>query len=70
LVNAGIYVLEPEILRFIPPDRKVSIERETFPAILESDGKLGGFQAGGVFIDIGTPEGYARFKNYFAGRKI
>ena len=70
LVNAGIYVLEPEILRFIPPDRKVSIERETFPAILESDGKLGGYRADGVFMDIGTPEGYVRFINHFAGRNI
>jgi NDP-sugar pyrophosphorylase family protein len=68
LVNAGIYVLEPEILRFIPADRKVSIERETFPAVLESGRALGGYRADGVFIDIGTPEGYVRFKNYFAGR--
>jgi NDP-sugar pyrophosphorylase family protein len=70
LVNAGIYVLEPEILRFIPPDRKVSIERETFPAVLHAGGMLGGYQADGAFIDIGTPEGYARFKNHLAGRKI
>lgn len=69
-VNAGVYLLEPELLRFIRADRKVSIERETFPAILESSRKLGGYQTDGVFIDIGTPEGYARFKDQFAGRKI
>ena len=30
LVNAGIYVLEPEVLEMIPPGREVSIEREIF----------------------------------------
>ena len=33
LVNAGIYVLEPEVLEMIPPGREVSIEREIFPEL-------------------------------------
>ena len=33
LVNAGIYVLEPEVLDMIPPGREVSIEREIFPEL-------------------------------------
>ena len=31
LINAGLYVLEPEVLELIPPGRPVSIEREVFP---------------------------------------
>ena len=39
LINAGTYVLEPSVLDRIPAGRKVSIERETFPAIV-ADGRL------------------------------
>jgi mannose-1-phosphate guanylyltransferase len=31
LINAGTYILEPEVLDRIPDGRPVSIERETFP---------------------------------------
>ena len=34
LINAGTYVLEPSVLARIPGDRRVSIERETFPALV------------------------------------
>src|ERR687894_2716275 len=36
LVNAGIYVLEREVLDMIPAGREVSIEREIFPELQES----------------------------------
>ena len=30
-INAGTYVLEPDVLELIPPGRAVSVEREVFP---------------------------------------
>ena len=39
LINAGTYVLEPSVLDRIPGGRRVSIERETFPALV-ADGPL------------------------------
>ncbi|HEY1466034.1 MAG TPA: nucleotidyltransferase family protein, partial [Acidimicrobiales bacterium] len=36
LINAGTYVLEPEVLARIPKGRRVSIERETFPTLVEA----------------------------------
>ena len=39
LINAGTYVLEPTVLERIPAGRRVSIERETFPALV-ADGSL------------------------------
>ena len=42
-INAGTYVLEPAVLDRIPAGSRVSIERETFPAIVaDSDGGGGG----------------------------
>ena len=56
LVNAGIYVLEPEVLEMIPPGREVSIEREIFPDLVGSG--LYGYLAAGYWKDIGTPQRY------------
>src|SRR5690606_33140803 len=35
-INAGTYVFEPSVLDMIDPDRRVSVERETFPALAEA----------------------------------
>lgn len=56
-INAGTYVLEPSVLDRIPEEQKVSIERETFPMLVE-EGTLYGVQSGGYWIDAGTPEAY------------
>jgi mannose-1-phosphate guanylyltransferase len=53
-INAGAYLLERSVLERIPPDRRVSIEREVFPELI-GDG-LFGIRLEGYWIDIGTPE--------------
>lgn len=60
LVNAGVYVLEPAVLELIPDVRPVSLERETFPALVHSGAPMFGYTLGSSLLDIGTPEGYAR----------
>lgn len=57
LINAGTYVLEPEVLARIPSGRKVSIERETFPA-LAAEGRLYAVASGAAWVDAGTPLSY------------
>src|SRR5918995_4351551 len=57
LVNAGIYVLEPEVLARIPAGREVSIEREIFPELQES-GRLRAHISSSYWRDIGTPRSY------------
>jgi mannose-1-phosphate guanylyltransferase len=57
LVNAGIYVLEPEVLEMIPPGREVSIEREIFPE-LQAMGRLRAHVSSSYWRDIGTPRSY------------
>ena len=56
-INAGTYVLEPSVLARIDSGRKVSIERETFPAIV-ADGELWAVQSEAYWVDAGTPETY------------
>jgi mannose-1-phosphate guanylyltransferase len=57
LINAGTYVLEPSVLARIPPDRRVSIERETFPA-LAGDGRLYAWPSDADWMDAGTPASF------------
>ncbi len=60
-VNAGVYVLKPNILHAIPAGEKVSLERDVFPALLAADKALYGCPVPDAFIDIGTPQGYQIF---------
>jgi mannose-1-phosphate guanylyltransferase len=57
LINAGVYVLEPEVIDRIAEGRRVSVERETFPA-LASEGVLYARSDGAYWLDTGTPEAY------------
>jgi mannose-1-phosphate guanylyltransferase len=57
-INAGVYVLEPEALDSVPPGETVSIERETFPALIGSGAWVQAFPAEGYWRDLGTPQDY------------
>ena len=57
LINAGVYVLEPEVLELIPRGRLFSIERGVFPKLARA-GSLYGYVDSGYWRDIGTPESY------------
>lgn len=57
MINAGTYVFEPSVLGRIDVGRPVSVERETFPALVEA-GALYALDGGAYWIDAGTPETY------------
>src|ERR671917_402002 len=57
LVNAGVYVLEPEVLAMIPTGQEVSIEREIFPE-LQARGRMRAYVSSAYWRDIGTPRSY------------
>lgn len=54
-INAGVYILEPDIFQYIKPNKKVSIEHDVFP-ILVSEEKLYHYSIPGIWRDIGKPE--------------
>jgi mannose-1-phosphate guanylyltransferase len=60
-INAGTYVLEPSVLERIATDRRVSIERETFPAIVD-DGGLWAVESDAYWVDAGTPHTYLQIQ--------
>ena len=54
-INAGCYVFRRSVIDTIPAGRPVSVERETFPALLGSGARLQGVVDDGYWLDLGTP---------------
>jgi mannose-1-phosphate guanylyltransferase/phosphomannomutase len=57
-INTGIYVVEPHVLRHVPPDRPFDFSKELFPLLLEMGRPLYGFVAEGYWQDIGNLDQY------------
>ena len=57
-INAGVYVLEPSVLSYIPKDEPYSFERGLFPTLLERKERVLSFTLDKYWIDIGTPKKY------------
>ncbi|MFH1073204.1 MAG: nucleotidyltransferase family protein [Nanoarchaeota archaeon] len=71
LINSGLYILEPEVLKLIPKGY-CSIEKDVFP-VLAKQGKLFGYPFAGQWFDTGTLERYEHaIENWkgFGKRKI
>jgi mannose-1-phosphate guanylyltransferase len=68
-INAGTYLLEPDVLKLIPPGRNVSIERETFPKLLAEGHALYACTTDDYWIDLGRPEHYlSAHRDILSGR--
>ena len=57
-VNAGTYILEPEVLAYIPSGSHYMFERGLFPQLLARGRPVYAYPSGAYWIDIGTPENY------------
>jgi len=54
-INAGCYVFSPQVVDQIPLGKVVSVERETFPALVESGRPVFGYLEAAYWLDVGTP---------------
>lgn len=58
MINAGTYILEPAVLKHVPPGVFHMFERGLFPALLEAGEPVFAYPSSSYWIDIGTPERY------------
>jgi mannose-1-phosphate guanylyltransferase len=58
MINAGAYMLEPEVLDFVPHGQPFMFERGLFPMLLQLNEPVYGYPSQSYWIDIGTPEKY------------
>lgn len=54
-INAGLYVFRRSVIDSIPAGRAVSVEKETFPALLAAGATVVAYMNDGYWRDFGTP---------------
>lgn len=59
LINAGIYVLDPKILDYIPKKKISFLEKDVLPEFVKK-GQLYGYMFEGQWFDVSTPKVYER----------
>jgi mannose-1-phosphate guanylyltransferase len=59
-INAGCYVFRRSAIDAIPDGRVVSVERETFPGMIDSGELVLGYPETAYWLDVGTPETFVR----------
>jgi len=69
-INAGIYVLERELLDLIPKGHAHSMEREFFPMLLEREVPFVGHVPRAYWLDIGTAVKYLQAHQDLLGRLV
>ena len=63
LINAGVYLMKQETVDAIPDETPFSLEKQFFPYLVGRG--LYGYQTSERFIDIGTPESFAKVQSFF-----
>jgi mannose-1-phosphate guanylyltransferase len=59
-VNAGTYILNPELFKDYPVNEPLSFERRVFPDLLAQQKRVTGFCWEGYWMDLGTPAKYMK----------
>jgi len=59
-INAGCYVFRRSVIDQIPAGQVVSVERETFPGLIQADAVVMGYGESAYWLDVGTPEAFVR----------
>lgn len=58
-ISCGVYAVSPKIFNLIPKGEKMSLEKDILPILIKQK-KVNFFKTNQEFIDIGSPEGYAK----------
>lgn len=55
LINAGVYVFNKDVLRFVPKGEPFDLSKDLFPILLENGYRLQGHRMDGHWRDVGRP---------------
>jgi mannose-1-phosphate guanylyltransferase len=59
-INAGCYVFRRDVIDRIPPGVVASVERETFPGLIEAGDVVFSYVDGAYWLDVGTPDAFVQ----------
>lgn len=69
-INTGIYILEPEILDWIPKEENYDFGKDLFPALMNAKITLWGLSVNGYWRDVGNPHSYRDLHDDILNEKI
>jgi len=69
-VNTGVYVIEPEVLNFIPPDEEFDFSKDLFPLLLEKGLPIYGHVTDRYWTDVGNLDAYMEAHRAVLDRQV
>jgi mannose-1-phosphate guanylyltransferase/phosphomannomutase len=57
-VNTGTYILEPEVLQYLPRNQECDFSKDLFPLLLDKNVPISGYIAQGYWCDVGHLDAY------------
>lgn len=69
-INTGIYIIEPEILEYIPKDENYDFAKDLFPNLMKHEIELMGYTLNGYWRDVGNPESYREVHEDILAHKV
>ena len=55
LINAGLYIIEPEVMELVPPGEKYDFSKQLFPDVLSKGWPMYAKTVNGIWFDVGHP---------------
>ncbi|MFH7030235.1 MAG: sugar phosphate nucleotidyltransferase [Heteroscytonema crispum UTEX LB 1556] len=69
-VNTGTYILEPEVLEYLPANIECDFSKDLFPLLLAKDEPMYGYVAKGYWCDVGHLDAYREAQYDGLDRKV
>lgn len=69
-VNTGTYILEPEVLAYLPADREADFSKDLFPLLMEKDLPMYGYVTDSYWCDVGHLNAYRDAQYAALQRKV
>ncbi|MDM9381000.1 mannose-1-phosphate guanyltransferase [Chlorogloeopsis sp. ULAP01] len=69
-VNTGAYILEPEVLEYLPANQESDFSKDLFPLLLEKGEPMYGYIAKGYWCDVGHLDAYRDAQYDALDRKV
>ena len=69
ILNTGVYVVNRNVLDFIPEDTMYDFSKELFPLLMEKGYRIQGYKEDGHWMDIGRPKDFLGANLLTAGKR-
>ncbi|MGG6263771.1 sugar phosphate nucleotidyltransferase [Leptolyngbya sp. AN03gr2] len=69
-VNTGIYILDPDVLKYLPENEEADFSKDLFPLLLDKGEPMYGYIAEGYWCDVGHLDAYREAQYAGLSRRV